>query len=156
MTITDISIAGDAQLPVGVHPMDMRGPDITTPVTPDVATPPANLGVPPWSVPNDEAIAVYQRASHDWAGRSLTISGPVSLVGRTRGRLTIIVWVASSATESILLGPDEGTVTGGGGITLAPGDSLPLPTEAPVWAAPATAGTSVTVNYVVLVNPAGA
>lgn len=152
-------------LPQGVHPRDSTAPvvpgmplDQDTPIEQDGPGPQGQRTTPPWSVENEEAFAVNQRAAHDWSANTYTLSatrGPIQLAGRKRGRVTVIVWVPTSASLGIVVSPDEGDIEQGVGITLSPGDSIELPTEASVYGGVIVGNTTGTAYVVELYNPPG-
>lgn len=148
-------------LPVAVHPLDNAVPieQVTggdMPVGHDIAAgPPVNTGTPPWRTDNPKALAVFQRASSTWGANTFAISNvnAFQLVGRIKGRSHITVWCPTASAAAIILAPTEGEAQESNGITLNPGDSITLPTEAPVWCL--GAGAVATVAYVAFNNPAG-
>lgn len=153
-------------LPQGIHPRDN-----SVPITPghplesndpthgmDQLGPQGQRRRPPWSTENENALPVYQRAAHDWTANQYTLSstiGPIQIAGRQRGVFSTVVWVPTSAAEGVLISPAEGDVTQGAGVTLSPGDSIELPTEAAVWAGVIVGQSSGTVYVVRFYNPPG-
>lgn len=152
-------------LPVGVHPRDSavtvvpgQNLDSDTPVNQDGPGPQGFRTQPPWSTENEQAVPVYQRAAHDWSANQYTLSstrGPIQLAGRRRGRQSVIVWVPTSASLGVVVSPDEGDIEQGAGVTLSPGDSIELPTEATVYGGVIVGNSSGTAYVVELYNPPG-
>lgn len=152
-------------LPQGVHPRDSTVPvvpgmplDQDTPIEQDGPGPQGQRTAPPWSTENEEAVPVYQRAAHDWSANQYTLSqsrGPIQLAGRRRGRSTVVVWVPTAASLGIVISPDEGDIEQGAGITLSPGDSIELPTEASVYGGVIVGNTTGIAYVVELYNPPG-
>lgn len=155
-------------LPQGTHPRDASAPinpstgqppDGDTPITTDGPVAPQGVPTsPPWSTENEEALPVNQRAAHDWDANQYTLTssrGPIQLAGRKRGRTTVIVWVPTAASNGIVISPTEGDIEQGAGVTLSPGDSIELPTEAPVYGGVIVGQTSGTAYVVELYNPPG-
>lgn len=152
-------------LPQGVHPRDASVPvvpgmplDSDTSINQDGPGPQGERTEPPWSVENEQAWPINQRAAHDWSANAYTLSssrGPIQLAGRKRGRVSVIVWVPTSASLGIVISPDEGDIEQGAGITLSPGDSIELPTEASIYGGVIVGNTTGTAYVVELYNPPG-
>lgn len=156
---------GQSQLPQGVHPGDRSAP-IRTDGRPQESNSPVGgddrLGaqgqrtVPPWNTDNEEALPVYQRSAHDWSANEYTLgTTPIQIAGRLRGAQSTIIWVPTAAAHGCVISPSEGDITQGAGITLSPGDSIELATEAAVWAGVIVGQTTGTVYVVRLFNPPG-
>jgi hypothetical protein len=151
-------------LPQGVHPRDNSAPYVPGPgIDSNAPTHKDNLGPqgqrrkPPWNTDNEEAFPVYQRAAHDWSANQYTVhsNNPIAVAGRKKGRTSVVVWVPTTAAEGVLISPDEGDLTQGAGVVLSPGDSIELPTEAPVWAGVIIGQSTGTVYVVEYYNPPG-
>jgi hypothetical protein len=159
-------------LPPGVHPLD---PSITVPpdyiggpleepgqVPHDTAGNRYETGRKPFSTENDDALAVWERASHDWTGDTVIIGMPnptVQLIGRQTGRKCITLWCPSTGT-AVCIAPTQGVcdqqfTSGVGGLILNPGDSVTINTEAQVWAGILNGNTTGTVAFLAEYNPPG-
>lgn len=151
-------------LPAGVHPLDNSVP-ITDPWPPSetpISTTEPPTSAPtrpaPWSIENEEALAVYQRAAQGGAVRQITLSATnpvVQAVGRLKGRVQVTLWVDSGATFGVAWGFNEGDVQQGVGVPLNVGDSVTLPCEAAVWIGLQSGQTTGRVNVLDLYNPPG-
>jgi hypothetical protein len=150
-------------LPPGVHPTDPSIPGSIVPPAGDQPGP-MDAGTPqtrnkpkPWTVPNEDALPVFERASKSWSGNTINLSttNAFQLVGRVKGRKAITIWVPAAATHGVILAPTEGEAQEANGVTLNPGDSVTLDTEAPVYICPISGQTTGTCNYVTTFNPAG-
>lgn len=144
-------------LPPGVHPHDRRSapnaPGGTSPTPAAQPTVDGARGRPPFAVPNGRAMGVFQRGSKTWSGRPFSVGDtPSRIVGRQRGRSSILLWVpkkliisgalvALTATAGICIAPSMGEATQYAGFILLRGDSIELPTEASLYgiALPTTA-----------------
>lgn len=153
------------ELPQGVHPRDSSVPvvpgmplDQDTAIEQDGPGPQGVRTTAPWNVENEEAFPVNQRAAHDWSANQYTVNstdGPIQIAGRLRGCLTTVAWVPSSAAEGVVISPSQGDIQQGAGVTLSPGDSIELPTEAAVWCGVIVGQTSGTVYVTRFFNPPG-
>ena len=159
-------------LPPGVHPYDPSvavpgewdgGPLHEAPPVPhDEAGNRYQTGRQPFSTSNDDALAVWERASHDWSGDTVIIGMPnpsIQLIGRQKGRKCITLWCPSTGT-AVCIAPLEGICdqqfnNGVGGLILNPGDSVTINTEAQVWAGILNGNTTGTVAYLAESNPPG-
>ena len=145
-------------LPPGVHPQDRRSP--TTPVVP-TPTPAgeAPRTRPPFSVPPGRAMGVFQRASGDFSLNRFTINptsgtgGVVRAAPRTRGRVSVTVWVPSTASHGVVVAEDQGKAQLHSGAVLNVGDSITISTEAPVYVGLITGQTTGTFQVLELNNP---
>lgn len=141
-------------LPPGVHPQDMSGPDMA--VGPSDLPPVYEQGSAPFSVPNKDALPVFERASR--SGNALVVyvndnqGGTARAVGRLKGRKAVMLWVSSSATTGVMVDFIEGKLQAGGGVPLNPGDSITLPTEASIYVGLQAGQTSGSVNVIELFN----
>jgi hypothetical protein len=156
----------DTVIPQGVHPRDASVPVIPgMPMQgPDKVAGEGNLANQgqrtraPWSTENEQAFPVYQRASHDWSANQYILassSGPIQIAGRLRGVASTVIWVPTAASEGVVISPTEGDIQQGAGVTLSPGDSIELPTEAAVWAGVIVGQTTGTVYVARFYNPPG-
>lgn len=159
-----------SEIPIGVHPYDARSPLAANGQLPSEAPGEGDLypgaqgdpGRRPWSTANVEAFPVFQRSASDWSANTFTLGPaatqePIQLAGRRRGRVSVIIWVPTAATFGVVIAPTQGEVQSGGsaGVTLSPGDSIELPTEAAIWGASIGTNASGSANVVELVNPPG-
>lgn len=157
-------------LPVGVHPYDARSPVAAGGQLPSEAPGEGDVyagrqgepGRRAFSTANTDAFPVFQRAASDWTSNRFTLGPaatqePVQLAGRRRGRVSVLIWVPSSASFGVVIGPTQGEVQAGGsaGVLLVPGDSIELPTEGAIYAAADGTNASGTAYVVELFNPAG-
>lgn len=146
------------QLPPGVHPADMAeatgpafGQERGLPV--DQASATRNpAGRKPWAVPNNEALPVFQRGSHDWQARTYVVSGALEIAARVKGRTRVYMWVATG-DDPVVVAPTQGEVNVYSGVEIAAGSSLTVDTEAPIWAGPVSGNTTGTVSLIALTNP---
>ena len=148
-------------LPPGTHPQDpsvlagrvdfAAGP----PVPLDTAQGPPATGRRPWAVDNPEALGVFMRAAATWSANTITLSRTLQIIGRQRGRTHVSLWVPSSAAAGVIVAPTEGEVDSGDGVTLYPGDSLAIYSEAPIYGGVIIGQASGTVAVVAYLNPAG-
>jgi hypothetical protein len=149
-------------LPPGVHPNDPSvpwagGPLVEAgPVNPDTAGDRfPKGGKAPFSVDNGQATAVFERAAQSWTANQIKPGTSIQLIGRQDGRKNVTIWVPSSASTDAIIAPTQGEVDQGDGVTLAPGDSITIATEAPVFGGPATSGQVAVINVVAEINPTG-
>lgn len=159
----------DHGLPPGVHPNDPSGEDWQPgpPDQPQAWTP----GRPPYDTDNWDAIAVYERAAHEWDAGVVYLnsqnSGTAIVVGRLKGRKSVTVWVpttdaAGNTTKGVLLANRPGPLEAGTGgaltgdiIVLNPGDSVTIASEASVWAGLIGSNTTGFCQFVSTYNPPG-
>jgi hypothetical protein len=147
-------------LPPGVHPLDPSIPHTGGPITEPHVVPLDEVrqdyhqGKAPFDVDNVKALPVYQRASHDWTANYLLVSNTIQGIGRQPGRSSVTIDVPSTGT-AVIIAPTQGEVDQSDGITLNPGDSRTIYTEAPVWIGPAVSGTIGTANVQAEYNPVG-
>lgn len=145
-------------------PMDRIPTDLPAPA--DQNTPQYSTGHKQFSTDNGNAFAVWERASHDWFGEFAVVSStqnPVQLVGRTRGRKNITLYVPSTQYTSsgtttpvgVLVSPNEGALFAGQGIQIPAGASLTISTEAPIWVWVLPGQTTGFVQYIEEVNISG-
>lgn len=125
------------------------------PVPLDTAQGPPATGRRPWAVDNPDALAVFMRASASWSANTFTLSRTLQLIGRQRGRTHVSLWVPASASAGVLIAPTEGEVDNGDGVELAPGDSIAIYTEAPIYGGLVTGQTTGVVAVVAYLNPGG-
>lgn len=153
-------------LPPGVHPQDPSVPyrigqrlDENAPVAPDGVGNRYKRGTQAWDFDNSDATPVFQRLSDSWTANTIVLStgnnATAQVVGRQEGRESLTLWVPSTATAGVVIAPTEGEVQNGAGITLSPGDSIDIPTEAPVYAGLISGQLTGTINVVSTINPAG-
>jgi hypothetical protein len=162
--------APPSQLPPGVHPLDPSVPYSGGPLH-DPSTIPADTAgyqyqsrSEPFGTDNDDALAFFERASHDWTGDTITLastgsSPSVQLIGRQKGRKCVTLWCPSTGT-AVCIAPTQGVCdqqfnSGIGGLILNPGDSVTINTEAPVWAGVLNGNTAGTVAFLAEYNPPG-
>ena len=157
-----------SNLPPGVHPLDPSVPysggelHEPGPVPADQAAYRYSNRPEPFGTSNDDALAIWERASHDWTGDTVTIGMPsptVQLIGRQKGRKCITLWCPSTGT-AVCIAPVQGICdqqfqSGIGGLILNPGDSVTINTEAQVWAGILNGNTTGTVAYLAEYNPPG-
>lgn len=145
----------DTQLAVGVHPLDSSTNPATyaneNPAPDSVAKP--HTKSKPWGVRNEEALPVYQRAAHKFTAVTYTVSGAMQILPSQDGRLKATLYVSSTAADGVVIGPDRGQIEVGYGAVLNPGDSIDLPTEAAIYAAPIGTNATGTVTIVSFFNP---
>jgi hypothetical protein len=138
----------------GVHPQDRSGAD--APVGPQDQAPSYATAPAPFSVPNKDALPVFERSARNGSALVVPISqhqgGTARAVGRLKGRKAVMIWVSSTATAGCMLDFSEGRLQGGGGVPLNPGDSVTLPTEASVYVGLQPGDSSATVNVIELYN----
>jgi hypothetical protein len=147
----------DASLPPGVHPHDRGGADWTPPLGDEQGQSWKPAAVKPFDIPNSHAIAVWQRATTDWATTAFTLNsanGTIAIAGRLVGRLSITLWVPASASHGIQFSEDRGTIDQGLGTPLNPGDSISIPSEGPVYAGCQAGQTAGTIYILDLFNVA--
>jgi hypothetical protein len=112
--------------------------------------------VAPWSTDNEQAIPVNQRAGSEWSANEYTLGiTPIQLAGKLKGCVSTKIWVPSTASHGCVISPSEGDITQGAGITLSPGDSIELFTEAGVWGGVIVGQTTGTAYVVRIYNPPG-
>ncbi len=159
----------DHGLPPGVHPNDPSGPDFVPgpPDQPQEWTP----GRPPYDVENYDAIATYERASHEWDAGAVYVDsqngGTAIVVGRQKGRKSVTIWVPNTdaggnTPNGVLLANREGALQGitGGNLTgdmivLNKGDSITIDTEASVWAGLIGSNSTGFCQFIATYNPPG-
>jgi hypothetical protein len=136
-------------LPQGVHPLDQSVPAVPGGALLEHDQPPSAVGPlgpqsarrqKPWATVNEDALPVNQRSAHDWTANAYTLNAtageafsPIQLGGRLRGCVSTVVWVPTTSTNGVIISPDQGDIQLGAGITLNPGDSIEIVSEAPVW-----------------------
>lgn len=147
----------EAQLGIGVHPLDSSVPSnqVLGADNPIPETTPTSSGskVKPFNTRNDEALPVYERGSHEWTATTLIISNAIQILPKQEGRKLATLYVSSTATEGVIIGPDRGQIEVGYGAVLNPGDSIDLKTEGSIYAAPIAGQTTGTVTVVSFFNP---
>ena len=160
--------APPSQLPPGTHPYDpsvpYAGGELHDPaqIPADDAAYHYETGRAPFSTGNEEALAIWERASHDWTGDTVNIGMPnptVQLIGRQKGRKCITLWCPSTGT-AVCIAPVQGICdqqfqSGIGGLILNPGDSVTINTEASVFAGILNGNTTGTVAFLAEYNPPG-
>jgi|HubBroStandDraft_6_1064221.scaffolds.fasta_scaffold291133_2 hypothetical protein len=160
--------APPSNLPPGVHPYDPSVPYSggelrdSQEVPSDTAGYRYPTGRKPWDTDNEDALAIWERASHDWTGDTVTIGMPnptLQLIGRQPGRKCITLWCPSTGT-AVCIAPTQGVcdqqfTSGIGGLILNPGDSVTINTEAQVWAGILNGNTTGTVAFLAEYNPPG-
>jgi hypothetical protein len=153
----------------GQHPEDPTAPsqfpgDSPTPLdTAELV--PAPKGHKQFDTENGDAIAVYQRAAHDWDSGAITLgsgtAGPVMVVGRQRGRLATTLWVPAkdangNVPNGVIIASTQGEIQGAGyPIVLNVGDSLTINSEGAVFASVIAGNTTGLVFFKTEYNPAG-
>ncbi len=150
-----------AQIGVGVHPWDSSVP--TDGSYQNEAPVPLDSGAgasqssrrEPYTVANEDAIGVFQRASHDWSANTVVISQTTKILGRQKGRTLVTLFVPNTATEGVVLAPTQGEADMANGITLEVGSTIDLATEGSIYAGLITGKTTGTVAYIALTNPVG-
>lgn len=150
-------------LPPGVHPRDPSAATAADPLAAPYDLPgerAVERGRPPFPTENDAALPIFQRADHDWTGNRYQVdtnnAGTVQLCGRQKGRSSVTLVVPSAAAQGVVIGPTEDEVINNlSSPQLVPGQSLTLPTEAPVWAGVIPGQTSGTVDVYITFNPPG-
>jgi hypothetical protein len=156
----DVGPAGQP-LPPGVHPNDPSvawsgGPLHEAPtVPPDRPETHYQRGQQPFSQDNSQALPVFERAAHDWTGNTWVLTQTRQVAGRQVGRKSVTLWNKSSSATSVFFAPVEGEVDQGQALSLDPGDSITIPTEAPVYAGPGPLVASCTVQVMATYNPPG-
>lgn len=157
-----ITTTGIDALPPGVHPMDpssFSGDPLAAPQdTPDPKW--TTTTKPQFGTENGDATATFQRSDHEWTGNRIVVdtnnAGTVQLCGRQKGRSSVTLIVPLTATAGVVIGPTEGEVLNSASCpVLTPGQTLTLPTEAPIWAGVIPGQTTGTVDVFVTFNPAG-
>ena len=149
----------DAQLGIGVHPYDPSVPmnqpyNHEAPVneTPPMSTQPGRRA---YDTRNSDALPVFERSSEKWSANTLVLNNaePLQVAGKQKGRKELILFVPNSATAGVVIAPDSGEVSMGGGVQLDPGATLTLKTEAAVWAGLISGQTTGTICVVATSNP---
>lgn len=144
----------DMGIPQGVHPQDRSGVD--TPIGPQdqpaiYVTAPA-----PFSVSNGDALPVFERAARHGSAMTVPVSssagGTSRAVGYLKGRKAVLMWVPSTAANGVMVDFIQGRLQSGGGVLLAPGDSLTLPTEASIYVGLPSGASTASVNVIELYN----
>ncbi len=124
-----------SDLPIGVHPQDARGAETgvlggAAPLNAQTGDTKRNFGTS-----NADALGVYQRSAHSVACRTIYLSahqsGTAQIVGRLKGRQSVMIWVPSAEAVGVMISEERGVLEGvTGGIQLYPGDSITIYTEA--------------------------
>lgn len=166
--MTDLFIDKDADdalvpagLPPGVHPSDPSVPwdggrldeDLTVPL--DTFGQKYDKGQKPWGTGNGDALPVWERASHDFTADTITVTVSTQIVGRQPGRKNVTLSVAATGVNGVIFAPTQGEVDQLAGITINPGESRTISTEAPVWAGPLSGNSTGTVQVMCEINPPG-
>ena len=150
--MTDTAAITD-QLPPGVHPYDQAGDEWSPPQ--GVQGQQWQPGRAPFSVPNANAVPVWQRATTDWSTAALTLNstnGTQQIAGRVTGRMSVTIWVPGIASHGIQFSQDRGAVDNNAGTPLNPGDSVTINSEGPVYAGCQSGQTAGTVYVLDLFN----
>jgi hypothetical protein len=145
-------------LPSGVHPNDRSSPGARDDSLPGEGQlgPQGWRRQSPWNVDNEDAFPVNQRAASEWSANQYTLgTTPIQLAGTRKGCVSTKIWVPSTASHGCVISPTEGDITQGAGITLSPGDSVELFTEAAVWGGVIVGQTTGTAYVIRLYNPPG-
>lgn len=164
----------DPYLPVGTHPGDQRAPiqpgfDSNLPIGPDTHGDHYQQGRKPWGTDNDQALTVWQRASHDWSIGLIVVTtandGISQIIGRQPGRASVALWVPeqvlvagvlTTTPAGVCLAPTAGELANGvNNAVLNVGDSIDIPTEGGFYAGLIPGFTTGYVQYVSLTNPVG-
>jgi hypothetical protein len=125
-------------------------------------------GRPTFGTENGAAVATYQRGDHEWSGNLLVVGGnlpALEAVGRQKGRQGVTLWVPAyvypNGTQTptpagVVVGPSEGEILNAvASPPLSPGDSVFIPTEAPVWVGLIPGAAAGYVCVMVTYNPDG-
>src|SRR5580698_2407675 len=114
---------GISDLPTGVHPFDPSelvrdefGSNF--PVPRDTGGKRYKQGAPAFDTEAEDALAVFQRSSQGWTGNNATITAAVQAVGRQKGRISVSIWVPSSATNGVQIAPSSGEVEATAGVVV--------------------------------------
>lgn len=165
----------DPYLPVGTHPGDQRsyvGPgfDANMPIGPDLHGKQYTQGRKAWGTDNDQALTVWQRASHDWSIGLIVVTqdndGVSQIIGRQPGRASLSLWVPTSVMiagtltttpAGVMLAPTSGELSANttNGAVLNVGDSLQILSEGSCYAGLIPGQTVGYIQYVSLTNPVG-
>jgi hypothetical protein len=156
MSSVESAVIEPFELPAGLHPLDQSGPEYR----PQIGDQPQawKPGTQPFAVPNSHAVAVWERATNDWAGTAWTLAltgatnGTMQIAGRIAGRKSVTIWVPSSASHGVQIAPSRGQCDNNAGVVLNPGDSITIGSEAPVYAAVISGQTAGTCNVLDLFN----
>lgn len=161
----------DVALPPGVHPHDRSVGLGEGAIVGQEAT--ALLGQrrgEPWGTKPEEALGTFQRLGQTWEGGriALTQSQVYRVVGRTKGRSKLRLWVDLDAAGAVWIGSDESVLdpilqnmtlalVGTRAILLYPADpagAIEIESEAPVYACWYNATASV-LSYLHAFSPPG-
>lgn len=141
------------------------GWDSNYPAGREATTPQAARSKRAFSVKNGSALAVFQRAAHDWGGQVVQVSSTdptQQLVGRMRGRESTTIWVPTkvvvsgvvvTALAGVLYAPTQGELQNGGGLYLGIGDSVTVESEGPVYVGYIPGGETGYCQYMQFYNP---
>ena len=142
----------EAQLGVGLHPMDRRGNEPTV-VPTDTASGPHQESRAAFAVKNRSAVAVFERAAADWTGQTFVVSAPLQIAPRQKGRKICTLFVPSNAAFGVQLAPKREFIDAGVGVPLVVGASVDIPSEAPIWVGPLVGETTGEVSLLTFFNP---
>lgn len=145
-----------SDLPVGVHPQDQRGFDAGV-IGVDLPSMPTAMKNA-FNTSSADALSVFQRAAHNWDAKTVNVStaNPTAqAAGRLKGRVRVDVWVPSSASVGVMIAENQGILEAGGGVELAPGDSIAIPTEASIYVGLVSGQTTGTANVAQYFNEMG-
>lgn len=144
----------------GEHPDDRTAPGYELPH--DTPGGDAPRGKASFDTDNDEAVAVFQRASESFTTGLWIISGATQIVGRMAGRTGTTLSVpttdeGNNAIQGVRYAPNQSQLSGPLNTCsfLLPGASITIPSEGPVWVAPLFGNATGYVIVMTTDNPSG-